>query len=75
MAAEYGALLKWPNNLDKALLELMGIPAILILKFSVLHEEKPQIHMILLEQGWNKDTVYEKCFEYIRPVKTKMHHG
>lgn len=76
MAAEYGALLKWPKNLETELKEYMGKPATLVLELQVKHGAEPtQTHTIQLPENWGYNECYELCFEHINPIKTKMTKG
>lgn len=75
MAQEYGALLKWPKELEAELATLMGKPSALLLQLKVSGEEVPQIHAVVLAGGWDESILYERCFEHIRPIKNKMLKG
>ena len=78
MAAEYGALLKWPKELEKDLGDLMGKPATLVLQLE-LSGMDTETHTILIDGKADKasyyDEIYKKCFVHIKPVKTKLLKG
>lgn len=78
MAREYGALLKWPKELEGDLGELLLKPATLVLQLE-LSGMDTQTHTILIDAKADKamyyDEIYNKCFVHINPVKTKLLKG
>lgn len=72
MAQEHFALLKWPKNMTTELADLIGKPAILVLKLEIREEPEPRVHTIVLKEGWTKDNLIDECFICIQPVKTLM---
>lgn len=79
MAREYGALLKWPKELEKDLGDLMGQPAILTLEITLAGDEPLQRHIVNVDGKLTKteyfDEIYNKCFEHINPVKARYIKG
>jgi len=69
MAAEYGALLKWPVGLSNELQDLKGCSCILVLKIETRVEPVVRVHTIILPEDWTLDTIYEECFKHIKPIK------
>jgi hypothetical protein len=67
MAAEYGALLKWPKDKVDDLNQCKGKPSILELR--LFKKDETSIDFTIhLDDKWGFDECYEKCFQYIKPM-------
>jgi len=80
MAAEYSALLKWPQSKEEDLKFCLGKHSILILELELRkpHPESGsdiQTHTIDLPEGWTKIDCADACFVHISPVKNRMMKG
>lgn len=78
MAAEYGALLKWPKELERDLGDLLLKPAKLVLELQLSGKEV-QEHGIIIDAKPTKaeyyEEIYAKCFVAINPVKIRLLKG
>jgi hypothetical protein len=73
MAAEYGALLKWPKDKAHLLQELKG--HCVTIELEVVTRDEVKKYNIDLPKDWNLDSIYNGCYQHIKPVKDKYLSG